>query len=62
MFLEIYNRAISLKYLSDTISCKFDIFLVGVLVFRISHKDAVCIDCLHLTDSIAIIIVTRIVM
>ena len=29
MFLKIYSRAISLKYLSDTISCKFDIFFGG---------------------------------
>ena len=29
MFLKIYSRAISLKYLSDTISCKFDIFFWG---------------------------------
>ena len=62
MFLKIYSRAISLEYLPNTICCKFDIFLVGVLVFRISHKYAISIDCIHLTDSIAVNIVTRIVM
>ena len=62
MFLEIYSWAISLEYLSDTVCCKFDIFLVGIFVSRISHKDVVSIDCVYLTDSITVSIVTGIVV
>ena len=62
MFLEICGRAISLEYLSDTFCCKFDIFLVRMLVFRIGHKYAMSIDCVYMTNYITIIIMTWIVV